>query len=105
MALHDVGAVADLDKGPLVVAVGDVDLIVWRVGPAIRATDRWCPHARGDLGAATLSGTHITCGDHGWDFDILTGACVKQPGRFVLTTYPCHVRGGRIEVELPDGSP
>ena len=105
MALHDVGSVTDLERGPLVVAIGNVDLIVWRVGAEIRATDRWCPHARGDLSVAVPSAGKLTCAEHGWSFDIATGACVKQPGRYTLPTYPCHVRGGRIEVELPDDAP
>lgn len=102
MTLHDVGAVGDLPAGrPLVVSIGYVDLLIWRVGSAIHATDRWCPHARGDLSSGAVAGTQLTCGDHGWSFDLTTGACLKQPGRYTLPIYRCHVRGGRIEVELP----
>jgi len=102
MALHDVGAVTELDKGPIVVAIGYVDIIIWRVGAAVHATDRWCPHARGDLSCVAPDGGQVVCADHGWSFDIASGTCLKKPGRYTLPTYPCHVRGGRIEVELPE---
>jgi nitrite reductase/ring-hydroxylating ferredoxin subunit len=105
MAWHDIGAAAALDHGPLVAAIGYVDVIVWRVDGTIHATDRWCPHARGDLSGAAVANGSVTCGDHGWAFELATGACIKSPGRYTLPTYRCHVRGGRIEIELPDDAP
>lgn len=48
---------------------------------------RWCPHAREDLGYAAVGGGVITCPRHGWRWDAVTGECLSGGG------LPLHVGG------------
>lgn len=101
MAYVDVAASSDVTEGkPAVAYIQGIDLVVFRVGSTLHATDRWCPHARGDLSDGALDGCQLTCPDHGWSFSIDTGSCHKKSGGRPISVYPCREQGGRIEVDL-----
>lgn len=40
-----------------------------------------CPHAKWPLELGNVSKEILTCGGHGWEFDIANGKCVSNPGR------------------------
>lgn len=40
-----------------------------------------CPHAKWPLELGFMQEKILTCGGHGWEFDISEGKCVSNPGR------------------------
>jgi len=56
----------------------------------------------------------VTCGYHGWTYDVSTGTCVAAisdgpdspvPGRYAVKRYPVDERGGIVFVYMGDGTP
>jgi len=70
--------------------------------PGFRVTDNSCPHASGNLAAGELDGVIVSCPQHGWQFDVMTGVCIHSPLAHVRV-YPCEVRDGFIYADLSDG--
>lgn len=102
MAFVDICAAHSAREGkPATAYLHGFDVAVFRVGGVLYATDRWCPHSRGDLTDGSIAGCELTCPDHGWSFDLATGTCLKKSGGRPIATYPIRVVGDRIEVDLP----
>ena len=40
-----------------------------------------CPHAKWPLELGKVSEKILTCGGHGWEYDISDGKCLSNPGR------------------------
>jgi len=65
---------------------------------AIRDT---CPHKKtAPLIRGTLDGAAIKCPNHGFRFDLRTGAC-NVSEELATRVYPVRVSGGRILIGLP----
>ena len=75
------------------------DIAVFMIDGSLYATERWCPHKRGDLSDGAVAGCVVTCPDHGWSFDLTSGACHKDGGS-PIRSYPLRVVDGHIEVEV-----
>ena len=96
----EVGRVSGLPPGSaLAVYAGGHDIAVFNVGGEILAIANECPHAAGSLGDGTLEGEIVTCPQHGWEFDVRSGACMTVPGESVAR-YPVRTDGDRILVEV-----
>lgn len=67
------------------------------------ATDNSCVHRGGPLGEGPLEGTTVVCPWHGWEFDVVSGACITNPKAKILT-YPVRVEGDDLLVDLTGGS-
>ncbi len=69
------------------------------------AIDDACPHRGSPLGAGFVKDCVVHCPQHGWGFDLRTGACDVRPDKPVLT-HPVTVRDGHVWVSLEtDPSP
>lgn len=100
MPLREVCALDALPAGGRLVArVAGVPIILWNVEGRIRATARNCPHQDFPLDGGSLRGTVVTCGLHGYQSDVATGACLTFGG-IKLATYPVEVRGGKVWVDV-----
>ena len=44
-----------------------------------------CPHAKWPLELGSVSEKTLTCGGHGWEYDITNGKCISNPGRDLQT--------------------
>ena len=77
-------------------------LAISRVGGMLYAIDNTCPHAGAALSDGDLDGRNLLCPDHGWSFDLATGACAIDPSSSV-NAYRIRQRDGRIEVALTTG--
>ena len=75
------------------------DIAVYCVDGTFYATADFCPHRGGSLGSGNLKGSIITCINHGWQFNIQTGACLNNP-QGEVQTYPVTIDGGDVFVEL-----
>jgi nitrite reductase/ring-hydroxylating ferredoxin subunit len=59
-----------------------------------------CPHSGGPLGEGELDGTTVTCPWHGATFDVRTGAVTGPPARKDVQSFPVHVEGNDVLIEL-----
>ncbi len=73
------------------VRVGARRMAIFRVGEEWFALEDVCPHMRARLSEGSVSGLEVTCGWHGWRFDLRSGRS--------LTKSWASVRTGAIRVE------
>src|SRR5512145_448671 len=65
------------------------------------AIDDTCTHEQCSLAEeGTLEGTVVTCGCHGAQFDVTTGAVLAPPAPEPVKAYPIHVDQGALVVEV-----
>lgn len=81
----------------LVVEVNGKTLAVFNVDGDFHAIDNTCVHRGGPLGEGDVEGSVVTCPWHGWQFNITTGECVKNPAAKV-EVYQVKVVGEEITV-------
>lgn len=89
---------ADLWEGELTgVELCGTKIVLLNVAGEIRAFADCCPHLGGQLSEGALDGCTLTCANHLWEFDALTGKGTN-PGNCRLTALGTRVREGQIEV-------
>ncbi|HXU87878.1 MAG TPA: Rieske 2Fe-2S domain-containing protein [Methylomirabilota bacterium] len=89
-----------LGKGCLVER-SEVSVAVFNAGQGrFYAVSALCPHEDGPLGDGWLEGDVVVCPWHGFDFDLVTGACRVANG-LSIPVYRTRVTDGVVEVELP----
>lgn len=86
-------------KGMLVKAKG-VDIALFNVDGKFYAINNRCTHSGGPLAEGRLLGTIVTCPWHGAQFDATNGACRAVPATTNVATYPVHIEGNSIFVEI-----
>jgi toluene monooxygenase system ferredoxin subunit len=92
---------ADLWAGELTgVRLGEKKIVLVNVGGEIRAFADRCPHLGFQLSEGDIEGRTLTCANHGWEFDALTGRGTN-PGNCQLTVFDTRVRDGQIEILAP----
>jgi toluene monooxygenase system ferredoxin subunit len=92
---------ADLWAGELTaVQVGGKKIVLVNVGGEIRAFEDRCPHLGFQLSEGNIDGRTLTCANHQWEFDALTGAGTN-PGNCQLTVFDTRVQEGQIEILTP----
>lgn len=79
-------------------------LLVWPKGDEVKAYRGRCPHADMPLTDATFDGEkRLTCPEHGWGFDCVTGKCLTHVNvRHALHPYPVRVDDAEILVDVPE---
>jgi toluene monooxygenase system ferredoxin subunit len=91
----------DLWAGELTgVQLGEKKIVLLNVGGEIRAFEDRCPHLGSQLSEGVLDGCTLTCANHLWEFDALTGKGTN-PGGCQLTVVGTRVREGQIEILAP----
>ena len=92
----------DLWEGDLVgVEVGRSKVILVNVDGEIRAYRDRCPHQEWPLSDGDLDGEVLTCVNHLWEFNAVTGQGIN-PADTALFAIPCKVEGDVICVAPPD---
>lgn len=71
----------DLPKGKIIEVSKSPKIIVFNSGEKYFATSGICPHARWPLELGSVKNNILTCGGHGWEFNISSGECISNPGR------------------------
>ena len=98
-AWHDVMATRSLRVGASRrIDGGGRGLFVHRDAQGFNVYDSRCPHQATELQAPDLSGCTLTCPQHGWSFDLRSGACTAVGDR-PLQRLPSRVEGGRLLVQ------
>lgn len=95
-----VAGTADVKPGCGIVAeVQGKSLAVFNVDGTFHVIDNTCVHRGGPLGEGDLEGQIVTCPWHGWQFNVVTGECVKNPSAKV-SVYQVKVDGSDIKALL-----
>ena len=93
-----VASTAEVKPGQaVVVEVNGKTLAVFNVDGTFHAIDNTCVHRGGPLGEGDIHGNVVACPWHGWQFDVTTGECVKNPAAKV-EVYQVKVDGENITV-------
>lgn len=89
----------------LVFKEGSKQVLVLEVNDEIFALDNRCPHEGYPLSQGSANGKAcvLTCNWHNWKFDLKSGKCLV--GGDNVRTYPVHVDGNEIKVDLSDPKP
>jgi len=89
------GSIKEVDLGGRPVLVAFVDGRYF-------AFTKECPHEGADLkaGGQLLGGSKIRCNNHGYCFDLQSGACVLPQGGPLLTVLPVEEQGEEICIRL-----
>lgn len=86
-------------KGLLVKAKGH-EIALFNVEGEFYAISNRCPHSTGPLAEGRLFGRIVTCPWHGAQFDVTTGQYCGGQAVKAVTTYPVHVEGHSIFIEI-----
>jgi 3-phenylpropionate/trans-cinnamate dioxygenase ferredoxin component len=96
-----VGRVGEVKPGEVKpIEIGGREALLVEADGSYFVCDRLCPHEAVDLATGAVLGNRIRCANHGYCFDLTTGACVMPPGGPPLTVLPVEVRGEEICVKL-----
>ena len=97
-----VGRTADIKLGELAAfEVEGVRIAIANADGRFFAIDDTCTHEQCSLAAeGTLEGTVVTCGCHGAQFDVTTGAVLAPPAPEPVESYVVHVEQGDLVVEV-----
>ena len=81
------GKIIQVPKSPKIVAYFD--------GEKYFAFNGICPHAKWPLELGSVKDCTLTCGGHGWEFNIDNGKCLTNPGRD-LKSFRIRDEGDKI---------
>ena len=102
MATVKVAEVSDVPVGTgKVVQAGGKTLALFNLGGTLHALDNRCTHMGGPLGEGAVEGNRVTCPWHGSIFNIANGEVVGPPARRPVATFPVHVEGNKVLIDLP----
>ncbi|HEY8505316.1 MAG TPA: Rieske 2Fe-2S domain-containing protein [Gemmataceae bacterium] len=100
--LRTVARVEDLEEGEsTVVRVDGRRVALFRVEGRYYAIDDVCPHMGASLAAGWVEDGVVTCALHYWRFRLSDGTWADNP-RIKIGSYPVHVEGDEIRIEMPD---
>ncbi len=95
---------AVVDGEPLVVRVGDDDVLIVGTSGVVHAISNVCGHAGGPLNEGTIDGAGcVTCPWHGSVFRLADGHVVRGPATGHQPRYEVRAEGGRLSVRRVSG--
>jgi 3-phenylpropionate/trans-cinnamate dioxygenase ferredoxin subunit len=98
-----VARVTDLEAGTmLMVQVDGADILLVNQD-GLYALQGTCSHEYFELDKGFLTADSITCALHLSRFDLASGEPLDPPADLPLATFPVHVEGEDIVLELPEG--
>ena len=74
-------------------------LAVFNISGQFYAMDNTCAHRGGPLGEGSLEGQEVTCPWHGWQYNVVTGACSTNPAAG-QKIYKTKVEGDDVLIEI-----
>ncbi|MGQ0640940.1 MAG: Rieske (2Fe-2S) protein [Gemmatimonadaceae bacterium] len=98
--LVKVGSAKNIAAGQMrVFEVAGTKVNVASADGQLYAFDDTCTHAGCSLARGKLQGTTVTCGCHGSQFDVTTGAVLRGPAQRPERSRAVHVEGDDLLVE------
>ena len=88
------------DGGVLAVEVNGEEIALIRCDDDVYAIRDECSHASIPLSEGDVEGCEIECWLHGSRFDVRTGKPVNFPATEAVQTYPTHIEGDTVMVNL-----
>ncbi len=96
-----VAATADLEPGQMrCVMVDGLPIALANVDGVVYAFSDTCRHEGGPLSNGVLIAATVTCPWHGWTYDVRTGKSIIPPIGLRIDTYPVHIIGTDVYVEI-----
>lgn len=96
-----IGTKSALKPGQLLaVTVEQRPLLIANIDGEIYVTDETCTHEDWSLANGALKGDCVECPLHGSRFNLKTGEPLEEPATEPLRTYPAHIEGDDIYIEL-----
>ena len=90
----------DLWEGEMAgVKVHGIPVLLIKKDGEIRAYEDRCCHLGVKLSEGKVTESVLTCGAHGWQFDLKSGSGVNPPG-VRLKNFPVRVESGKVMVEV-----
>jgi len=86
------------DRKPAHARVGNVDLVVMRLGDDVSVLYGRCTHRNALLAEGHLSGDTLVCAKHGWDFHCRTGQSTVDQEE-ALQRFEAWVADGAVLVD------
>ena len=83
------------------ISLGDKLIALFVVAGKFYAIDDICPHMGASLSGGHLENDIVTCPWHAWRFRVTDGTWADNP-RVKIGSYPVHIVGDEIQVEVPD---
>jgi nitrite reductase (NADH) small subunit len=97
-----IGKTGDIPDGEaIVVTVNGKDVAVFRHKGELFAIDDLCPHMGASLAGGFVEDGCVTCPWHYWRFRLADGTWGDNP-KIRTGSYPVHVVGDDVQLELPD---
>ncbi|NTX36073.1 aromatic ring-hydroxylating dioxygenase subunit alpha [Myxococcus sp. CA033] len=104
---HPVAYSHELRDAPLPARLLETDLVLWRTGSGVAASQRYCAHRGADLCSGSITPEGLRCAFHGWTYGE-SGRCVRIPSqpqtpipeRARLATFHAAERHGLVWVCL-----
>jgi 3-phenylpropionate/trans-cinnamate dioxygenase ferredoxin subunit len=98
-----VAKVDDLEEGTMHMVEVDGTLILLVRQDGLFALQGTCSHDYFELDKGFLTADSVTCALHLSRFDLTDGEALDPPAELPLVTFPVHVDGDDIVLELPEG--
>lgn len=95
-------SVADLSaRGKSVVKLNGKQILIWKIGEAIRACANRCPHEGFPLSEGSMSEDCVlTCNWHNWKFDLTSGETLL--GGDTVRLFPVQIENGMVLLDVSD---
>lgn len=90
------------DRKPILVRVGQVDLVVIRYDEQLSVLYGRCPHRGAPMDEARVEGDSLVCVEHGWDFRFTTGVSDAN-SEDCLHRFTCRIDHERDAVLVERG--
>jgi 3-phenylpropionate/trans-cinnamate dioxygenase ferredoxin component len=102
----DLLALDEVPPGTMKMAWADAvePVLVVNADGDLRAFQGICSHEYFELDKGFLTAHGVTCALHLSRFDLTSGEALDPPAELPLARYPVVVEGGRVLIEVPDGS-
>ena len=100
-----VGEMSAIDPDyPVMATVGEIELVVCRVGDEAFALGNICTHAYARLSDGHVEDEQVFCPLHQGSFNLRTGEAVALPCYEPIATFPTRVEGDTILVDVTGGA-
>ena len=91
----------DVHEGSAIkVETHDLILAVFNLNGAFYVMDDTCSHGPGSLSEGPIHGDVVECDFHNGSFNIKTGEVVDPPCMIPMKTYPTHIEGDAVFLEI-----
>jgi nitrite reductase (NADH) small subunit len=93
--------VGDIPEGECaVVTLNQKDIAIFNASGTLLAIDDVCPHMGASLSGGHVEDGCVTCPWHHWRFRLSDGSWADSP-RVKTGSYPVHIVGDEVQLELP----